>query len=144
MTQAGRSTDQGQCARWGESSGVQMPQKEGRRLPPCRWSTTTRCWYVQRFTPRRAKSVWSKINRERIERLQANLHANLHGSPGEAPRPPASIAPTDPACLSQFVGIRKGRSAGRLWQVRRVASQASNSSSVSTMAMSPYDQARLG
>lgn len=29
-------------------------------------------WYVQRFTPRRAKSVWSKINRERIERLTAD------------------------------------------------------------------------
>src|SRR6188768_3102699 len=28
-------------------------------------------WYVQRFTPRRAKSVWSKLNRERIERLNA-------------------------------------------------------------------------
>ena len=28
-------------------------------------------WYVQRFTPRRARSVWSKINRERIERLTA-------------------------------------------------------------------------
>lgn len=28
-------------------------------------------WYVQRFTPRRAKSVWSKINRERVERLTA-------------------------------------------------------------------------
>ena len=28
-------------------------------------------WYVQRFTPRRAKSVWSKINRVRIERLTA-------------------------------------------------------------------------
>ena len=28
-------------------------------------------WYVRRFTPRRAKSVWSKINRERIERLTA-------------------------------------------------------------------------
>lgn len=28
-------------------------------------------WYVQRFTPRRAKSVWSKINRDRIERLTA-------------------------------------------------------------------------
>jgi len=28
-------------------------------------------WYVQRFTPRRAKSLWSKINRERIERLTA-------------------------------------------------------------------------
>ncbi|GEK21164.1 YdeI/OmpD-associated family protein [Cellulomonas xylanilytica] len=28
-------------------------------------------WYVQRFTPRRAKSVWSKINRTRIERLTA-------------------------------------------------------------------------
>ncbi|MFC6342106.1 YdeI family protein, partial [Nocardioides hankookensis] len=27
--------------------------------------------YVQRFTPRRARSVWSKINRERIERLTA-------------------------------------------------------------------------
>ena len=26
-------------------------------------------WYVQRFTPRRPKSVWSKINRQRIERL---------------------------------------------------------------------------
>lgn len=28
-------------------------------------------WYVQRFTPRRARSVWSKINRDRIERLAA-------------------------------------------------------------------------
>ena len=28
-------------------------------------------WYVQRFTPRRAKSVWSKINRARIARLTA-------------------------------------------------------------------------
>lgn len=28
-------------------------------------------WFVQRFTPRRAKSVWSKINRDRIERLTA-------------------------------------------------------------------------
>lgn len=28
-------------------------------------------WYVQRFTPRRPKSLWSKINRERIERLTA-------------------------------------------------------------------------
>jgi len=28
-------------------------------------------WYVQRFTPRRPKSVWSKINRDRIERLTA-------------------------------------------------------------------------
>jgi len=26
---------------------------------------------MQRFTPRRARSVWSKINRERIERLAA-------------------------------------------------------------------------
>ncbi|MDM7830112.1 YdeI/OmpD-associated family protein [Cellulomonas edaphi] len=26
-------------------------------------------WYVQRFTPRRPKSLWSKINRERVERL---------------------------------------------------------------------------
>jgi uncharacterized protein YdeI (YjbR/CyaY-like superfamily) len=28
-------------------------------------------WYVQRFTPRRARSIWSKINRERVERLTA-------------------------------------------------------------------------
>lgn len=28
-------------------------------------------YYVQRFTPRRAKSVWSKINRDRVERLTA-------------------------------------------------------------------------
>ncbi|WP_028658485.1 YdeI/OmpD-associated family protein [Nocardioides insulae] len=28
-------------------------------------------WYVQRFTPRRTRSVWSKINRERIDRLTA-------------------------------------------------------------------------
>jgi uncharacterized protein YdeI (YjbR/CyaY-like superfamily) len=28
-------------------------------------------WYVQRFTPRRPRSVWSKINRTRIERLTA-------------------------------------------------------------------------
>src|SRR3546814_17942874 len=28
-------------------------------------------FYVQRFTPRRAKSVWSKINHERIARLPA-------------------------------------------------------------------------
>ncbi|WP_456785724.1 YdeI/OmpD-associated family protein [Cellulomonas sp. P5_C5] len=29
-------------------------------------------WYVQRFTPRRARSLWSKINRDRIERLTAD------------------------------------------------------------------------
>jgi uncharacterized protein YdeI (YjbR/CyaY-like superfamily) len=28
-------------------------------------------WFVQRFTPRRARSRWSKVNRERIERLTA-------------------------------------------------------------------------
>ncbi|MBW3650009.1 MAG: YdeI/OmpD-associated family protein [Actinobacteria bacterium] len=28
-------------------------------------------WFVQRFTPRRARSRWSKINRERVERLIA-------------------------------------------------------------------------
>ena len=28
-------------------------------------------WYVQRFTPRRPKSLWSKINRDRVERLTA-------------------------------------------------------------------------
>jgi len=28
-------------------------------------------WYVQRFTPRRPRSVWSKINRDRVERLTA-------------------------------------------------------------------------
>lgn len=29
-------------------------------------------WYVQRFTPRRPGSVWSKINRERVARLIAD------------------------------------------------------------------------
>ncbi|WP_029288517.1 YdeI family protein [Cellulomonas sp. HZM] len=29
-------------------------------------------WYVQRFTPRRPRSLWSKINRDRIERLTAD------------------------------------------------------------------------
>jgi uncharacterized protein YdeI (YjbR/CyaY-like superfamily) len=28
-------------------------------------------WFVQRFTPRRARSRWSKVNRERVERLVA-------------------------------------------------------------------------
>jgi uncharacterized protein YdeI (YjbR/CyaY-like superfamily) len=28
-------------------------------------------FYLQKFSPRRAKSVWSKINRERVERLTA-------------------------------------------------------------------------
>lgn len=28
-------------------------------------------WFVQRFTPRRPRSVWSKINRDRVERLAA-------------------------------------------------------------------------
>ena len=36
-------------------------------------------WYVQRFTPRRAKSVWSKINRERIERLTAEARMRPAG-----------------------------------------------------------------
>ena len=27
-------------------------------------------WWLQRFTPRRSRSVWSKTNRERVERLQ--------------------------------------------------------------------------
>src|SRR6478735_6639834 len=43
-------------------------------------------WYVQRFTPRRAKSVWSKINRERIERLTA-----------EGPMRPAGLAEVERA-----------------------------------------------
>jgi uncharacterized protein YdeI (YjbR/CyaY-like superfamily) len=29
-------------------------------------------FYLQRFTPRRAKSIWSKINREKIEKLIAD------------------------------------------------------------------------
>jgi uncharacterized protein YdeI (YjbR/CyaY-like superfamily) len=28
-------------------------------------------WYLQRFTPRRARSTWSKINRDKVERLAA-------------------------------------------------------------------------
>jgi uncharacterized protein YdeI (YjbR/CyaY-like superfamily) len=28
-------------------------------------------WYLQRFTPRRSKSTWSKINREKVEALTA-------------------------------------------------------------------------
>jgi uncharacterized protein YdeI (YjbR/CyaY-like superfamily) len=28
-------------------------------------------WYLQRFTPRRAKSTWSKINRQKVEALTA-------------------------------------------------------------------------
>ncbi len=28
-------------------------------------------WYVQRFTPRRKRSVWSRINRDRVEALTA-------------------------------------------------------------------------
>jgi uncharacterized protein YdeI (YjbR/CyaY-like superfamily) len=28
-------------------------------------------WFVQRFTPRRAKSIWSKVNREKAEKLVA-------------------------------------------------------------------------
>ena len=40
---------------------------------------STTSWYVQRFTPRRAKSVWSKINRERIERLTADARMRPAG-----------------------------------------------------------------
>ena len=29
-------------------------------------------WYLQRFTPRRARSKWSKINRDKVERLAAD------------------------------------------------------------------------
>ena len=28
-------------------------------------------WFIQRFTPRRARSNWSKINRDKVERLMA-------------------------------------------------------------------------
>jgi uncharacterized protein YdeI (YjbR/CyaY-like superfamily) len=28
-------------------------------------------WFVQRFTPRRPRSIWSKVNREKVEALQA-------------------------------------------------------------------------
>ena len=28
-------------------------------------------WFIQRFTPRRPKSIWSKINREKVEALTA-------------------------------------------------------------------------
>ena len=41
-------------------------------------------WYVQRFTPRRARSVWSKINRERVERLTAEGRMRPAGLAGRA------------------------------------------------------------
>src|SRR5688572_6178658 len=29
------------------------------------------CWHVQRFTPRRARSTWGKLNRVKVEKLIA-------------------------------------------------------------------------
>src|SRR6188508_764570 len=59
-------------------------------------------WYVQRFTPRRAKSVWSKLNRERIERLTAEgrmwngRRRTADGPPPTTARPPQSCPTTSP------------------------------------------------
>ena len=36
-------------------------------------------WWLQKFTPRRPKSVWSKINREKVERLIASGHMKPAG-----------------------------------------------------------------
>ena len=35
--------------------------------------------FLQRFTPRRAKSVWSQINRDHVARLTAAGHMTVHG-----------------------------------------------------------------
>lgn len=36
-------------------------------------------WWLQKFTPRRPKSIWSKINREKVERLIASGHMKPAG-----------------------------------------------------------------
>lgn len=35
--------------------------------------------FLQRFTPRTAKSVWSQINRDRVERLERDGRMTVHG-----------------------------------------------------------------
>lgn len=35
--------------------------------------------FLQRFTPRRPKSIWSQINRDRVERLIADKRMTAHG-----------------------------------------------------------------
>ena len=54
--------------------------------------------YKQRFTPRRAKSKWSKVNREIALRLIAAGEMRPMGSPPSRPRSRAAsgIAPTPP------------------------------------------------
>jgi uncharacterized protein YdeI (YjbR/CyaY-like superfamily) len=37
------------------------------------------CSFLQRFTPRKARSVWSQINREHVARLTAAGRMTLHG-----------------------------------------------------------------
>lgn len=50
---------------WGWIDGVKMPFDDEA--------------YLQRFTPRRAKSRWSQINRERVERLVKAKRMTAHG-----------------------------------------------------------------
>jgi len=41
--------------------------------------TFDECSFLQRFTPRKARSVWSQINREHVARLTAAGRMTLHG-----------------------------------------------------------------
>jgi uncharacterized protein YdeI (YjbR/CyaY-like superfamily) len=53
-------------------------------------------WFVQRFTPRRARSTWSKVNRTKVEALEAAGRMRPAGRRrSSAPRPTgAGTAPT--------------------------------------------------
>jgi uncharacterized protein YdeI (YjbR/CyaY-like superfamily) len=48
--------------------------------------------FLQRFTPRKAKSVWSQINRDHVARLTASgrmtSHGQRHVDSAKAPMPP--------------------------------------------------------
>ena len=80
-------------------------------------------------------------------RLVTRHARSTHHGPRSAPRRLVGrrcwiVSARDSA--TQLVGIRNGRLARRRSHARRAASQASSSSSVSTMAMSPYDHAIQG
>jgi uncharacterized protein YdeI (YjbR/CyaY-like superfamily) len=94
--------------------------------------------YVQRFTPRRPKSIWSKINREKIARLQSEGRLKPAGlaevekakadgrweaaydSPSTAENPADFQAALEkcPAAKKAFAALNKTNTYSILWKIQ--------------------------
>ncbi len=104
-------------------------------------------WFIQRFTPRRARSRWSQINREKVEQLTAAGRMRPAGlreveraqadGRWDAAYPPASrmTVPDDlraaldasPAAAEQFATLDSANRYAvlyRIWEAKRPATRA--------------------